>query len=206
MPRLRSGRCSCHRSSGSGAERILCFLVTGDKDFRQLISERVKIFNIRKNEVFDAHSLAREWGIRADQVVDFQALVGDAVDNVPGVPLIGPKTARQLLSRYKTLDNVLAHADEVSGAKRRANLEQARESVLFTRELVRLIDTVPIKINWESTSISGMNQQQIQPLCREFGLHRLAERLAALNAMPAKPDRSSNDAGTSNCTRVQRME
>ena len=158
---------------------MLCFLVTGDKDCRQLISERVKIFNIRKNEVFDVESLARAWGIRADQAVDFQTLVGDAVDNVPGVPLIGPKTAGQLLARYETLDNVLAHADEVSGAKRRANLKQARESTLVTRELVRLVDNVPLKVDWESSRIGAMDQQQIQPLCREFGLHRLAERLDA---------------------------
>ncbi len=177
------------------AERrdMLCFLVTGDKDCRQLISERVKIFNNRKNEVFDAESLARAWGIRADQVVDFQTLVGDAVDNVPGVPLIGLKTAGHVLARLETLDNVLAHADEVSGEKRRANLKQARESALFTRELVRLIDSVPLEIDWESSRIGGMDQQQIQPLCRELGLHRLAERLAALNTMPAKPDKSSSD-------------
>ena len=172
------------------AERrgMLCFLVTGDKDCRQLISERVKIFNIRKNEVFGAESLVRAWGIRADQVVDFQALVGDAVDNVPGVTLIGPKTARQLLVRYETLDNVLAHADEMPGEKRRANLKQGRESALRARELVRLIDTVPLEIDWESSRIGGMDQRQIQPLCRELGLYRLAERLAALNAMPAKTD------------------
>lgn len=173
------------------AERrgMLCFLVTGDKDCRQLISERVKMFNIRKNEVFDADSLARAWGIRPDQVVDFQALTGDAVDNVPGVALIGPKTAGQLLAQYETLDNVLAHADDVSGAKRRANLKEARESALFARELVRLIDSVPLKIDWESSRIGEMDQEQIQPLCRELGLHRLAERLAALSTMPARPDK-----------------
>ena len=66
-----------------------CFLVTGDKDCRQLITDRVKVYNIRKNEVFDEARLREEWGIAPRQVVDFQALVGDAVDNVPGVPLGG---------------------------------------------------------------------------------------------------------------------
>ena len=162
------------------AERwgMLCFLVTGDKDCRQLLSERVKMFNMCKDEVMDVDSLAHVWGIRADQVVDFQALVGDAVDNVRGVPLIGPKTAGQLLSRYGTLDNLLAHADEVSGTRRWANLKQARESVLFTRELVRLIDHVPLKIDWVSSRLGGMDQQEIQALCQELGLHRLAERLS----------------------------
>ena len=67
-----------------------CFIVTGDKDCRQLITDRVKLYNIRKNEVFDRESLRRLWGIAPHQVVDYQALVGDATDNVPGVPLVGP--------------------------------------------------------------------------------------------------------------------
>ena len=95
-----------------------CFLVTGDKDCRQLITDRVKVFNIRKNEVFDRDALQAEWGIAPEQVVDFQALVGDSVDNVPGVPLIGPKFARQLLEQYGTLEAVLDHAGDVPGAKR----------------------------------------------------------------------------------------
>src|SRR5262249_27928705 len=67
-----------------------CLLVTSDKDCRQLITERVQLYNIRKNEVFDSVKLLATWGIRPDQVVDFQALVGDPTDNIPGVPLIGP--------------------------------------------------------------------------------------------------------------------
>jgi len=170
------------------AQGMLCFLVTSDKDCRQLISDRVKIFNIRKKEVFDAESLARTWGIRPDQAVDFQTLVGDSVDNIPGVPLIGPKTAQELLAEYETLDNLLAHAEDVSGAKRRANLVQARESAQFTRELVRLIDSIPLEIDWEAGRIGGMDQQQIQALCQQLGLHRLAVRLSALSSAPAKPN------------------
>ena len=81
-----------------------CFLVTADKDCRQLITDRVVVYNIRKDEVFDRQSLQAEWGIRPEQVVDFQALVGDSVDNVPGVPLVGPKLAQQLLQKYGTLE------------------------------------------------------------------------------------------------------
>ena len=112
-----------------------CFLVTGDKDCRQLITDRVKVFNIRKNEVFDRETLQAEWGIAPEQVVDFQALVGDSVDNVPGVPLIGPKFARQLLEQFGTLEAVLDHAGEVAGAKRKENLLKFRDQALLSREL-----------------------------------------------------------------------
>ena len=76
-----------------------CYLVTGDKDARQLITERVKVYNVRKDQVYDAEALKNDWGVRPEQVVDFQALVGDSVDNVPGVPLIGPKFAREYLHK-----------------------------------------------------------------------------------------------------------
>lgn len=173
------------------AERrnLQCFLVTGDKDCRQMLSTHTKILNIRKNEVFDTESLQRVWGIGPDQVVDFQALVGDPVDNVSGVPLIGPKTAGQLLTQYETLDNLLTHMDEVPGTKRRTNLQQAAHKVLLARELVRLATDVPLGIDWESSRLGEMDQQQIQSLCRSLGLNRLAERLAALHIAPTQSER-----------------
>jgi DNA polymerase-1 len=162
-----------------------CFLVTSDKDCRQLITERVRIYNLRKDEVFDADALRGEWGIRPDQVVDFQALVGDAVDNVPGIDLIGPKFASQLLTEYDTLDNVLAHADGVSGAKRRENLKQGRTAALLSRDLVRLVDDVPLAIDWDAAQVSRIRPADALPLCAEFGFRRLAERLGAAAGVTA---------------------
>src|SRR5205814_5190326 len=115
-----------------------CLLVTSDKDCRQLITERVQLYSIRKNEVFDSVKLMATWGIRPDQVVDFQALVGDPTDNIPGVPLIGPKLAQELLTKYETLESVLEHAHEVSGTKRKENLLAGRERAVQSRELARL--------------------------------------------------------------------
>src|SRR5204863_5747271 len=86
-----------------------CYLVTSDKDCRQLITDRVRMFNIRKGEVFGAAELLTTWGVRPDQVVDFQSLVGDSVDNVKGVPGIGPKNAQELLAKYETLEGVFAN-------------------------------------------------------------------------------------------------
>ena len=77
-------------------------IVTNDKDCRQLITERVKLFNIRKNLIYDEQMLWEDWGVRPDQVVDFQSLVGDSVDNVPGVHLIGPKIAKELLQKSQS--------------------------------------------------------------------------------------------------------
>ncbi len=104
-----------------------CAIVSGDKDCRQLITDRVSVYNVRKNLVYDAAALAADWGVRPDQVVDYQAIVGDSVDNVPGIPLIGPKIARELLQNFDSLEGVFANADKIAGTKR------ARERDLVAR-------------------------------------------------------------------------
>jgi DNA polymerase-1 len=157
-----------------------CVLVTSDKDFRQLITERIKMYNIRKDQVLDAAGLQADWGIRPDQVVDFQALVGDSVDNVPGIQLIGPKIASELLGKYETLEGVLDHASEVSGDKRRANLLAGREIALLCRRLVRLVDDVPVELDWDSGRIERVNVEAVEQLCREFGFRKLADRVRGL--------------------------
>ncbi len=165
-----------------------CFIVSGDKDCRQLITDRVAVFNIRKNQVFDAAALREDWGIGPDQVVDFQALVGDKVDNVPGVPGIGPKTAQQLLETYGSLDNLFKHAAEVPGAKGKKLLE-SRESALLSRQLVRLDTQVPIEPDWDASRVGGMDQRRLVELFGEFGFRTFAERAARLGseAAPAVP-------------------
>ena len=154
-----------------------CYLVTSDKDCRQLITDRVSIYNIRKDQVFDRQALSDQWGIAPEQVVDFQSLVGDSVDNVPGVPLIGPKIAQQLLQRYGTLENVLDHAHEVSGKKRKQNLVEGREQALLSRVLVQLDSHVPIEIDFNAGQVGKIDGPQLAELFREFGFHSLLEKL-----------------------------
>lgn len=79
-------------------------IVSSDKDCRQLLSENVRMFNCRKGEYYGIEELKETWGIRPDQVIDFQSLVGDSVDNVPGVPLVGPKKATSLLEQFGSLE------------------------------------------------------------------------------------------------------
>ena len=107
-------------------------MITGDKDCRQLITDRVRIYNVRKDQLYDAAALQEDWGVRPDQVVDFQALVGDPVDNVPGVALIGPKAARELLEHYQTLEGIFEHAAEVSGQRKRRTSSRGAEQALLS--------------------------------------------------------------------------
>jgi DNA polymerase-1 len=157
-----------------------CFLVTGDKDCRQLISDKVAVFNIRKNLAFDAAALKEDWGIRPDQVVDFQTLVGDSVDDIPGVPLVGPKVAGEWLTKFDTLDNLLAHADELPKGKRKENLLASCDQIPISRRLVRLDSEVPIGIDWQSGRAGQFDPTGAAELFSEFGFHGLTNQMRAL--------------------------
>ena len=172
----------CHEAGAN------CYVVSGDKDCRQLITDRVAVYNIRKDELFDAEALLADWGVRPDQVIDFQALVGDKVDNVPGVPTIGPKTARTWLEKYGTLDDLLAHAADIPGAKGKKLVEH-RDSALLSRQLVRLDDRVPLAADWNACRVGSFDHQQLSELFAEFGFRTFGEQFAQLDAAqsPGQP-------------------
>lgn len=151
-------------------------IVTSDKDCRQLISDQVQLLNIRKGELFGAVELDQTWGIRPEQVVDFQALVGDAVDGVPGVPLIGPKLAQELLSQFGTLERVLENHDKVSGRKRAENLVTFRDQAILSQTLARLKRDVPLQLDWRTADFSQKDNTNLKEFFREYGIRRLAER------------------------------
>jgi DNA polymerase-1 len=167
-----------------------CLVVSGDKDCRQLINDHVRLYNIRKSEAMDAQALLADWGVQPDQVVDYQALVGDSVDNVPGVPLIGPKIARDLIQKYHTLENILEHAEEINGKKRRENLVKFRDQALLSQRLVRLDAHAPIEINWAAGRVAEIDVEAGLELCREFGFRTLAERIAGVQRDEAPAARS----------------
>ncbi len=130
--------------------------------------------------MFSREMLQAEWGVSPQQVVDFQALVGDSVDNVPGVPLIGPKFARQLLEQFGTLEAVLDHAAEVPGAKRKENLLKFRDQALLSRDLVRLDSHVPIAIDWNAARPGRVDLDAALALFRDFGFRSIGQKIAAL--------------------------
>jgi DNA polymerase-1 len=155
------------------------YICSSDKDCRQLLSDRIKIFSLRKQKVFDREALLKEWGVKPEQVIDLQTLVGDSVDNVKGVPGIGPKTAAKLLQDYGTLDNLLQHLDEVPGEKRRDSLRAASETLRLGRQLVTLRTDVPISLDWESWRLREWDAPRLLELFRRWGFRRFAEEVRA---------------------------
>ncbi len=162
-------------------------LATSDKDCRQLITDRVRMFNLRKRTEFGRADLLADWGVTPEQVVDFQALVGDSVDNVPGVPGVGPKTAAKLLQQYGTLDNLLAHLDELPKGKMQENLQAHAENVLLSRKLVRLDANVALPMDWDAWGVHDYDAARLLPLFEEAGFRGFSNKMrqAAGSRLPA---------------------
>jgi DNA polymerase-1 len=170
--------------AGRGLDVYLC---TSDKDCRQLIDERIRLYSLRKRQVFGREELLADWGVKPEQVVDLQTLVGDSVDNVPGVPGIGIKTAAKLLQEFGTLENILANIDRISGAKRQENLRNSTAIMERARRLVRLDTHVPIELDWDAWRLRDLDVPQLRQLFQEWGFHSLPNQLDGQNERAPVP-------------------
>lgn len=163
-----------HQAAARGME--VC-IVSNDKDVRQLISSLIRVYYVRKDTYMTAEELLTDWGVRPEQVTDFQALVGDAVDNVPGVPLVGPKKASALLQQFGTLDAVLANADAAPGAKLRENLKKFADQARLSHRLVTLRRDLPLVINWEEARTGQLNPARLLELFTQCGFRKFGEEV-----------------------------
>lgn len=163
-------------------------IVSTDKDTRQLLGPQVRLFNCRRNTFMDEAGLMDDWGVRPDQVVDFQALVGDSVDNVPGVPKVGPKTARGLIEQFGTLDNILANAGKAPGRKLSENLVTFADQARLSRELVRLRTDLALDVDFESARLQQPDYRELYNLFSILGFRRYASdmRKELADSMPAE--------------------
>ena len=125
-----------------GLDVLVC---TGDKDMAQLVDERVTMVNTMDDPVIDAAGVKAKFGVPPESIVDYLALVGDTVDNVPGVPKVGPKTASKWLAEYGTLENLVAHADEIRG-KVGENLRASLDRIPLSKELVTIRRDVKLDV------------------------------------------------------------
>ncbi|MEQ8492975.1 MAG: 5'-3' exonuclease H3TH domain-containing protein, partial [Gammaproteobacteria bacterium] len=140
---------------------------TGDKDFAQLVDNHVTLVNTMDNTTLDTAAVQAKFGVRPDQIVDYLTLVGDTVDNIPGVPKVGPKTAAKWLQQYGTLDELVAHADEVKG-KIGDNLRSALEQLPLSRRLVTILRDVELDTTVNELVPAAPDQASLLELYRSF--------------------------------------
>lgn len=159
-------------------------IVSPDKDFQQLLSEKICLFRpAYRGESFDPvteSSFKEKFGLNPEQFIDVLALMGDAADNVPGVPGIGEKTALKLLIEYQTLENVLSHAEEITGKRAREGLLNHSDSAILSKQLVTILTDVPLDLSWTDFLRQSPDLQRIKELFREYEFTTLYQRILRL--------------------------
>lgn len=147
-------------------------IVTGDKDLAQLVGPGVRMHDTMKDVVYDAELVRKRWGVPPPRIPDLLALMGDDVDNIPGVPGIGAKGAAQLIEKYGGIEEIVAHAAELTG-KQRAAIEAHADALRLYRELATVDDRVPLDISLEDLRICLPDSRQLDALYRELEFYSL---------------------------------
>ncbi len=169
---------------------------TGDKDMAQLVNEHVHLINTMSNTYTDEAMVQEKFGVAPSQIIDYLALMGDKVDNIPGVPSVGPKTAAKLLQQYDTLDGVIAHADEVKG-KLGEKLRDAAADLPLSYELATIKCDVPLDLSPDKLIMQAPDTDALSMLFRELEFKTWFKELGGSISEPAKsnsaPHRSGDD-------------
>ena len=155
------------------------FLVSRDKDLEQLITDRVRLFDVSKGEVVDADALMEKKGYTPAQAVEIQTLTGDSTDNIPGIQGIGLKTAAKLIAQYGTAQAVVDHADQLT-PKMAERVRAGVDQLPLTRQLVTLRRDVPLEFSLRACSVDRIDYTAVKPAFEELGFTRLNEQLDAL--------------------------
>jgi DNA polymerase-1 len=158
-------------------EGIRVTIVSSDKDLMQLVRPGVSMMDPIKQKPLGEAEVFEKFGVVPGRVVDVQALMGDSVDNVPGVPGIGPKGAAELIQAYGDLESVLAAAPGMKASKRRDNLIAHAESARISRKLVELCDQVPLPLPVEALEARPINRTQLADFLHSMGFRSTALRL-----------------------------
>ena len=173
---------------------------TGDKDFAQLVDEHVTLVNTMDDSRLDVAGVMTKFGVTPEQIVDYLALVGDTVDNIPGVPKVGPKTAVKWLTQYGTLDEIIAHADDIKG-KIGDNLRAALEQLPLSRKLVTILRDIELETAIEDLVPGAPDQTRLLEFYRNFEFGTWLKELgqAGVDISTAATDRTGGAAAEYVC-------
>ncbi len=162
-------------------------IVSSDKDLMQLIEPGVDMLDTMRDRRIGPEQVIEKFGVGPDKLGDVLALMGDSVDNVPGVPGIGPKTASKLIQEFGDLESVLAAAPSMKPSKMRDNLIEHADKARLSRELVRLICDSPLPEPLEGLALTGIPEEPLREFLEHHGFRTLLTRLGAMGQAEAAP-------------------
>jgi len=180
------------QAEGDGADVVI---VSPDKDFKQLLSDKVSIYKPAKGdqdfEIKTGETFREEYGLDPAQFVDMLALMGDSSDNVPGVYGIGEKTAQKLLREHHSVENLIDHADDLSGKRARDGMQEHAEEARLSKRLVRIRTELDVGLEWHQLRREEPDEQKLTALFQELEFESLADRLDLDGG--AQPDASEDE-------------
>ena len=184
------------------AAEVRCevFMVTPDKDFAQLVDEKVTIYKPGRGggepEIIGLDEVKEHWQVdKPSQVIDILGLWGDASDNIPGVPGIGEKTAKKLVGRFGGIKELLENTDQLKG-KQKENVEAFKDQALLSRKLATIVIDAPVELDWSSLKVGEIDNEALASLLVEFEFNTLGKRLLGEDFVAGRGfETSSKDGG-----------
>lgn len=160
-------------------EGIVTYIVTGDKDALQLVSSGIKVYSTHKEGlIYDSKAVKERYGVAPEKMVDIMALMGDASDNIPGVPGIGEKRAIELISQYRSLDNLLDNLDSIKSQTQKRLIETNFEKAKMSRELATIDTAVDIDMDFEKMRLKPPDNTRLFEIYQELEFKKLMEQTA----------------------------
>ena len=152
-------------------------IITGDKDILQLVSDRIQVYDTMKEKRFGVEEVIQRFGVSPEQVVEVMGLAGDAIDNIPGVPGIGEKTAIQLIKTYGSIENLLTHAEEIPQKKLKENLKTHGDLARLSRQLATIHTNVPINYQLKDFALSRPDLKNLKEIFKELEFNKLLKEI-----------------------------
>ena len=159
------------------APEVDVVIITGDKDILQLVSDRIRVYDTMKEKRFGVEEVVQRFGVKPEQVVEVMGLAGDAIDNIPGVPGIGEKTAIELIKIFGSIENLLTHLDQVRQKKLKENLETYGEQARLSRKLATIHTDAPLTYRLNDFAPSSPNQNGLREIFKELEFNKLLKEL-----------------------------
>ncbi|MBC8199112.1 MAG: DNA polymerase I [Desulfobacteraceae bacterium] len=165
-------------------------MVTGDKDFMQLVTDKITIWDPMKDKIIDAEAIQKTFGVEPLQIIDIMGLTGDTADNIPGVPGVGPKTAINLIKTYQSMELLYERIDTVKKKKLHENLVKYKDQAFLSRELVTINTSLPLSFNPEELKAKTPDNNILSRLFKDLEFRQLQQ------AFPRKSDLSKKNYKT----------
>jgi DNA polymerase-1 len=152
-------------------------IVSGDKDFAQLVNDRIVLYDTMKDIRYGVDGVVEKWGVHPDQMIDYLAIVGDSSDNIPGVRGVGPKGAQKLLAEFKTLEGIYENLEKIPSESLKTKLKESKKSAFLAKKLVSIVTDLDFGVELDNLKMKPIDKDRIGALFAELEFEAFARKL-----------------------------